>query len=75
MINSKDSGLTKLDSEPPTKVFKLLHGSTIALASDNKLLQSGPLSLQQVNCFFFHKFIFMESFLINIIFRSLEMAI
>lgn len=52
MINSKDSGLTKLDSEPPTKVFKLLHGSTIALASDNKLLQSGPLSLQQVNLFF-----------------------
>lgn len=73
MINSKDSGLTKLDSEPPTKVFKLLHGSTIALASDNKLLQSGPLSLQQVNLI---DKIFNNFFLIfNFLNRSLEMAI
>lgn len=41
----------KIESEPPTKVIKLLNGSTIALASmdkEHKLIPSGQLTLSQV---------------------------
>lgn len=41
----------KMDSEPPTKVIKLVNGSTIALASmdkEHKLIPSGQLTLSQV---------------------------
>lgn len=43
---------SKLDSEPPTKVFKLINGNTIALASvdkDNKLIPSNQLTLSVVS--------------------------
>lgn len=56
--NAKDqiingNGITsKLsDSEPPTKVFKLINGNTIALATvdkDNKLIPSNQLTLSQM---------------------------
>lgn len=42
---------SKMDSEPPTKVIKLINGSTIALASvdkDNKLIPSGQVTVQQM---------------------------
>lgn len=41
----------KIESEPPTKVIKLLNGSTIALTSmdkEHKLIPSGQLTLSQV---------------------------
>lgn len=42
---------SKMDSEPPTKVIKLINGGTIALASvdkDNKLIPSGQVTVQQM---------------------------
>lgn len=47
----KLEALTKIDSEPPTKVIKLINGSTIALASvdkDNKIIPSGQVTVQQM---------------------------
>lgn len=46
-----DAITSKMDSEPPTKVIKLVNGSTIALASmdkEHKLIPSGQLTLSQV---------------------------
>ena len=54
-IDGKDikieSLATKIDSEPPTKVIKLINGSTIALASvdkDKLTIPSGHVTLSQV---------------------------
>lgn len=54
--NAKDqikmeSLTSKIDSEPPTKVIKLINGNTIALATvdkDNKLIPSNQLTLSQM---------------------------
>lgn len=46
-----ESMTSKIDSEPPAKVIKLINGNTIALATvdkDNKLIPSNQLTLSQM---------------------------
>lgn len=50
-LEALSSSASKMDSEPPTKVIKLLNRNTIALASvdkDNKLIPSVPMAMQQM---------------------------
>lgn len=50
-VTSTTSSSLKADpSEPPTKLIKLINGSAILapMDKDNKMLQSGQLTLQQV---------------------------